>query len=140
MTRATGHCLCEHVHYDFAIQDAISAHHCHCRDCRRVTGSGKATVVMLPKDALTLTGELKAYHSRGSDGHHVTREFCPHCGSPILSHVQEIPGMVFIKPGGLVDGSWLTIQSSFWSSTAEPWDPVREDIPCSLKNPLPGEL
>ena len=44
-------------------------------------------------------------------------------------------GKQFIKAGSLDDSSWLKIESSFWSETANQWDPVDENIPIFEKNP-----
>ncbi len=100
-----------------------------------MTGSGKATIVLIPTDALQQSGEVRYYTVTGSAGSHVTRGFCPNCGSQLISYVEEMPDMRFIKAGSLDDGSWVTIDSSFWSCTAEPWSPVDPDIPAFDKNP-----
>ena len=54
-----GHCQCQEISYSFARENVISAHHCHCKDCQRSTGSGKATIIYVPKKHLTIQGELK---------------------------------------------------------------------------------
>ena len=100
-----------------------------------MTGSGKATIVMLPTDALMAEGELKTYSVKGSDGSTVTRAFCPHCGSQLISYVEELPQLRFVKAGSLADGSWIKIDSSFWSATAEPWSPIDTSCPAFEKNP-----
>ncbi|MEL0162990.1 MAG: hypothetical protein VW842_08950, partial [Halieaceae bacterium] len=41
-----GHCLCGNVQYEFDETQVGFGLHCHCKDCQRVTGSGKATVIM----------------------------------------------------------------------------------------------
>lgn len=132
---ASGSCLCGQYHYEFERDQVMSAHHCHCRDCRKVTGSGKATIVMIPSESLNATGELQTYTVTGTDGAHVTRGFCPTCGSGLVSHLEEMPGTRFIKAGTLEDSSWLTVDSSFWSSTAEPWSPVEGACHAFDKNP-----
>ena len=76
-----GHCLCGSVQYEFDETQVGMALHCHCKDCQRVTGSGKATVIMFPQDAVNIDGEYKTFASRGFDGSHVNRGFCPTCGS-----------------------------------------------------------
>ena len=45
----TGRCQCGKVYYSFPRKKVISAHHCHCKDCQRITGSGKATIVFVSK-------------------------------------------------------------------------------------------
>jgi hypothetical protein len=132
---AEGGCLCTAVRYRFEREAMLSAHHCHCRDCQKCTGSGKATILMLPRPALELTGTLKTFTVIGSAGSHVNRAFCPECGSPILSHVDELPGMVFVKAGSLDDSAWVEIQSSFWGSTAVGWSPTDTTKPLAPGNP-----
>jgi len=77
----TGGCCCGEIRYKFNRDAAISAHHCHCTDCQRSTGSGKASLVMVPITDIEITGELKSYTIVGSAGSHVNRGFCPKCGS-----------------------------------------------------------
>ena len=38
----SGGCLCGTVKYEFNKSNLISSHHCHCVDCQKSTGSGKA--------------------------------------------------------------------------------------------------
>jgi hypothetical protein len=59
--KKTGSCLCGEVSYSFNESSVISAHHCHCKDCQKSTGSGKATIVMIPENALQMKGEIKIY-------------------------------------------------------------------------------
>ena len=50
--KVTGSCLCGNFSYHFDRDHVISAHHCHCKDCQKMTGSGKATIVMVPTESL----------------------------------------------------------------------------------------
>ncbi len=132
---ASGGCICGNFTYRFDRDQVVSAHHCHCRDCQKTTGSGKATIVLIPTDILQSEGELKTYTVVGTDGSHVTRGFCPNCGSQLISYVEEMPALRFVKAGSLDDSSWVKVDSSFWSSTAEPWSPVDQGCPSVEKNP-----
>ena len=130
-----GACLCGNFTYRFDRGQVVSAHHCHCKDCQKATGSGKATIIMVPTPVLETSGELKYFTVTGTDGGHVTRGFCPECGSQVLSFLEEMPAMRFVKAGTLDDSSWVSIDSSFWSCTAEPWSPVDPGCPALEKNP-----
>ncbi|HEX5637745.1 MAG TPA: GFA family protein [Gammaproteobacteria bacterium] len=132
----TGGCLCGRYLYEFDRDHALSAHHCHCKDCRKMTGSGKATIILVPTAALQARGELKTYTVTGADGSHVTRGFCPNCGSGVISFIEEMPDIRFVKAGTLEDSSWVKIVSSFWSSTAEPWSPVDTNCEVFERNPV----
>lgn len=133
--KKTGSCLCGEVSYSFNESSVISAHHCHCKDCQKSTGSGKATIIMIPENALQMNGEIKIYTVTGTDGSHVSRGFCESCGSPLISYIEEMEGIRLIKAGSLDDSSWLKIDSNFWSSTAREWSPVDEAIHSFTKNP-----
>ena len=130
-----GGCLCGKVVYEFDSSKVISAHHCHCKDCQKSTGSGKATIVMIPEEDLTLSGNLKFYTVTGTAGSHISRGFCEECGSPVISFVTEQPQLRFIKAGSLDNSDWLKIESSFWSVSACKWDPINDSLPSYPKNP-----
>jgi hypothetical protein len=132
---ASGSCLCGNYQYAFNRDQVISTNHCHCSDCQKMTGSGKATIIMVPTEALQSTGELKTYTVTGTDGAHVTRGFCPECGSQTLSYVEEMPAIRFVKAGTLDDSSWVKVDASFWSKSAQPWSPVDDSCPAFEANP-----
>ncbi|HIG01254.1 MAG TPA: aldehyde-activating protein [Myxococcales bacterium] len=131
----TGGCLCGQVRYEFQRGSVLAAHHCHCTDCQKSTGCGRATIVLVPSSGVHSSGELKTFTVRGSGGSHVTRGFCPECGSPILSFVEEMADLKFIKAGSLDDPSWVEVVSSFWENSALPWSPVDADVPALPGNP-----
>ena len=133
-----GGCLCGKIEYEFDSSKVISAHHCHCTDCQKSTGSGKATIIILPDENINLQGDLKYFTVTGSAGSHISRGFCPTCGSPVLSFMEENPGIKFLKAGTLDNSDWLDNFSSFWSSTAQHWSPVDDSIDSVTHNPELG--
>ena len=133
--KATGGCICGAFTYSFDRDKVISCHHCHCSDCQKTTGCGKATIVLVPSSAVETQGELQTYTVQGSSGQHVSRGFCGKCGSPVMSHVVENPALCIIKAGSLSDSHWVRIQSSIWASSAVPWSPVDTSLPAASGNP-----
>ena len=131
----SGGCLCGAVKFEFEKPNLISAHHCHCIDCQKSTGSGKATVLVLPSNAIKMEGELKFHTTTTISGRNMNRGFCRECGSPVLSFIEEMPEVKFVKAGSLDDSSWLKIDSNFFSSSAHAWSPIDEDIPSFTHNP-----
>ncbi|MEC8498259.1 MAG: GFA family protein, partial [Pseudomonadota bacterium] len=109
--------------------------HCHCKDCQKITGSGKATIVFVPTKKLEINNDYKVFSVIGHDGTNVHRGFCPECGSPVISYVTEQPHLRFIKAGSLDNSSWLEVESSFWSVSACKWDPINSSVPSFEKNP-----
>ena len=134
---ATGRCLCGAVTLRFPIANALGAGHCHCTDCQRATGSGKATIVFLPEDAVERNGEVAGFSVRGTDGSLVTRSFCPTCGSQLLSQVAEQPGLLFVKAGCLDDSAWIKPVASYWTASARNWSPAETGLPGHEGNPEP---
>ena len=131
----SGGCLCKKITYKFDKSHVISAHHCHCKDCQKSTGSGKATILLIPNESLQINGELKYYTVTGSAGSNISRGFCAECGSPLISFVKENPDIKFIKAGSIDDSAWINADSNFWSSTARSWSPVDETIHTFTHNP-----
>ena len=131
----SGGCLCGAVKFEFDKHNLISAHHCHCIDCQKSTGSGKSTILMLPAQSILMDGELKFYTSPTSSGRNMSRGFCQECGSPVLSFIKEMQEVNFLKAGSLDDSSWLKIDSNFYSSSAHSWSPIDDDILSFTHNP-----
>ena len=131
----SGGCLCGAIKYEFDKSNLISAHHCHCIDCQKSTGSGKSTILMLPAQAILMDGELKFYTSPTSSARNMSRGFCQECGSPVLSFIKEMQEVNFLKAGSLDDSSWLKIDSNFYSSSAHSWSPIDDDILSFTHNP-----
>ena len=60
-----GGCLCGKIRYEFKQEDVISAGNCHCKDCQKATGSGKATIVYVPSESLKINDDYKKPSSTG---------------------------------------------------------------------------
>ena len=130
-----GRCQCGDISYSFQRDKIISSHHCHCKDCQRATGSGKATIIFIAKKHVNLIGEPKYYESKGTSGSHVRRGFCLNCGSGVLSYTKELPHILFIKAGTLDDSSWVKVDSNFFTKSANDWNKPDESIKSFEKNP-----
>ena len=130
-----GKCQCGEISYAFNTNKVISAHHCHCKDCQRTTGSGKATILFIAKKYVEMNGELKFFESQGTSGNHVSRGFCPNCGSGVLSYQKELSHIVFIKAGTLDDSSWVKVDSNFFTDSANRWSEPDKSIKSFKGNP-----
>ncbi len=131
-----GACLCGASRFEFDGSAVVSAHHCHCRDCQRSTGSSMTTIVLVPDSSFReLEGDVGDFTVTGESGGQVTRCFCRQCGSPLYSHVSIMPGVKFVKAAALEDASWVQPISSFWTSSAQPWGHVDTAIDGFERNP-----
>jgi len=121
----TGSCLCGQVQYTANTDPAIIAV-CHCKNCQRQTGTAFSVIVGIPKSALSIQGKLKRFSDTGDSGQTVDRNFCPECGSPIISNVAVMPELTFIKAGTLDDTSWLDPRMHIYCDSAQRWSAIPE--------------
>jgi hypothetical protein len=115
-----GGCLCRAVRFSLSADPFVTAV-CHCTHCQKQSGSVMSAVLAIPEGAYAQTGETRAYADRGDSGGRVMREFCPACGSPILSRVEASPGVVYVKIGALDDPSSVTPAVEVYVDHAAPW-------------------
>lgn len=132
----TGGCLCGAVRFEIDRDGVISAHHCHCRDCQRTTGSASTTFLIVPEASFSsLQGEPNYFTVTGTAGSEVKRGFCGNCGCPLYSEVSVMPGVKFVKAGALDAPSWVRPVSSFWTGSAQPWGHVDDSLDSFEANP-----
>ncbi|MEZ5824693.1 MAG: GFA family protein [Geminicoccaceae bacterium] len=115
-----GHCLCGKISYRADTEPAMIAV-CHCRHCQRQSGTAFSIVVAVPANTVVIEGETTTYDDRGASGKAVQRIFCGSCGSPIVSRVEAMPEIEFIKAGTLDDPSWLEPTLEIWCDHEQPW-------------------
>lgn len=63
----TGGCMCGAVRYECSAEPVFMGN-CHCRNCQRVTGTAFAAVILVPRNAVTITGDVKYYETTGIAG------------------------------------------------------------------------
>lgn len=132
----TGGCLCGAVRYECSAQP-VSMGICHCRDCQQATGSAFAAAMLVPQNAVTITGNVTYYNVTGDSGSIVSRGFCPICGSRLFSK-PPIPELMGIMAGSLDDPSWFKPQAEIYVASAQPWDYLNPDLPKFAKLPPPN--
>ena len=115
-----GGCLCGKVRYAADAEPAFVGV-CHCKNCQKGIGSAFATVVALPKAALSVEGNLKTFNDRGDSGKTLYRRFCPECGASVMDEAEAMPGVVMILSGTLDDTSWVKPTMEIFLDSAQPW-------------------
>jgi hypothetical protein len=126
MGKLDGHCLCGQVTYTVTNEDPIMTAICHCTECQRQTGTAFSIVVAVDREDFAVEGaSLSSFQTVGSDhGLPVHRHFCSNCGSPIVSLMDLMPDLAFIKAGTLDDASWLEVEAEAWCDSAQPWSGI----------------
>lgn len=130
----SGGCRCGKVRYECGAAPMFVGH-CHCRDCQYASSGAYSTILGVPTDSLTLSGELAGHTVDTDSGNQVTRRFCPSCGSPILSELSANAAMRVLKAATLDDPSWLKPAFHIWTASSQPWAETSPQQPRFDKSP-----
>jgi hypothetical protein len=120
MANREGGCLCGQVRYTLKSEPVIIAV-CHCTHCQKQSGGVFSTNLGVPEAAYEQLGQTKVFADKGDSGQPVLRHFCADCGSPILSKVAAMPGLVLVKAGTLDDMAGLTPTIEVYTDHAAAW-------------------
>ena len=131
----TGSCLCGSVKYRIE-GEGLVFYHCHCKRCRKATGTGHASNLRVGPDTSLqwLQGEdlLKRY--KVPEAERFYNLFCSNCGSPMPRRTPEI-GAVIIPAGSLdVEPEIRPTGRIFWDSRAD-WSCSGDDLPRHAEYP-----
>ena len=99
-----GGCYCCAVRYK-AEGDPVFKGQCHCRECQYISGGHPNATMGMPEGSFTYTKGAPKEFRRSDLEAPVTREFCPECGTHLLSRAPALPGAVLLKVGTLDDPS-----------------------------------
>jgi hypothetical protein len=130
----SGGCLCGAVRYRAAAAP-LAAVKCYCAECRRTSGTGHATHVVMPTSAVAVTGAVNTYSNPADSGSKITRAFCPTCGTIVYSLNSSMPGTTHLRGSTLDDVSEISPQFSVYACRAPAWDPVSPQLPAFDKMP-----
>lgn len=110
---------------------------CACHDCQRATGTGHATVAMVPSSALTVIGSLATFTRPAESGAILSRHFCPGCGTPLYSQSSRAPDIRLV-PVGLFAGQndWFAPRHLIFALRHQDWDTIGADIPQHQRYPV----
>ena len=121
----TGRCQCGAVSYSCSSEPFVSAH-CHCLDCRAQSGTGHGSQMLVPKEAVTITGDTTAYARPADSGKTVERHFCPTCGTWVFSTSAE-GAMVGLTASSLDDIELFRPQAVVYTRSRPSWDHTADE-------------
>jgi hypothetical protein len=125
----TGRCYCGAVHYKVEGEPTFTAQ-CHCRECQYLTGGAPNMFMVMPASTFTYTqGEAKGF-TRTDIENAVTREFCPECGTHLLTRAKALPDGVVLKVGTMDDpGQYPGPQMAIYCMDKQSFHEVPEGVP-----------
>ena len=100
----TGRCYCGAVEYQVSGEPQFAAQ-CHCRECQYITGGAPNMFMAMPLDTFTYTKGAPKGFTRTDIDNAVTREFCPECGTHLVTKAPAMPNAVILKVGSMDDPS-----------------------------------
>ncbi len=123
----SGSCLCGNITYEI-IGEFEKFFFCHCRYCRKDTGSAHASNLFSSTAKLKwLKGESEVRTYNYNNSGHI-KSFCPNCSSA-LPNVQ-MDGKLLVVPAGSLDSDVSIIPDGhIFQNEKANWDRDLEDIP-----------
>ena len=104
--KISGRCYCGALRYE-ASGEPVFKGQCHCRECQYISGGHPNLVMAMPEAGFRYTqGAPKGFRRKDLDpARAVTREFCPECGTHLVSRAPALAGTVMLKVGTFDDPS-----------------------------------
>ncbi len=124
----TGSCLCGAVRYTAHEKPKLGGH-CHCVDCRKSSGTGHCSHLVMAADAVVIEGEPVRFDKPADSGNVVSRYFCGTCGGPVYSTNSGMPGMTFLRASSLDDPEIFSSNMIVYTKRAPSWDVMDEAVP-----------
>ena len=129
-----GGCYCGALRYE-AGGNAMFQGQCHCRECQYASGGNPNVIMAMPEASFAYTKGAPKEFLRNDLENPVTREFCPECGTQILSRAPSVPGAVILKVGTLDDPSVFTPQMAIFTVDKQSFHHVPEGMPSFERTP-----
>ena len=87
-----GGCYCGAVRYEAQGEPMMKAQ-CHCRECQYITGGSPNVFMAMPVAGFRYTKGAPKGFTRADLARPVTREFCPECGTHMVTGQYGKPDM-----------------------------------------------
>ena len=121
----TGGCLCGAVAYA-AGGPLQSVLHCHCENCRRISGNFVAASRSETAElSITDPGGRLRWHDLG----YARYGFCGECGSTLFYQASDRRHLTSLMAGTLDDTSALSVGGVWYADEAQPHTAVAPDTP-----------
>jgi len=133
----SGSCLCGSVAYEISGNSKFFFH-CHCSRCRKATGTGHASnIIMQPEKVTWISGEnlLKSY--KVPEAKRFTTAFCGNCGSPMPRFAPD-RSFAVIPAGSLDSDPGICPEARIMSGSRAEWSCDASELPAHEAYPPPA--
>jgi hypothetical protein len=122
-----GGCYCGKVRY-VAEGEPILKAQCHCRECQYIAGGAPNLFIAMPPDSFRYTKGAPKQFTRSDLERPVTREFCPDCGTHMVTRPQR--RLIVVKVGTLDDPKLFgTPQMAIYTVDRQPFHHIPDGLP-----------
>ena len=123
-----GSCICGAVRYEIS-GEALNFFHCHCGRCRKSSGTGHASNIIVRPDSATWTsGEELIGSFKVPDAERFRTVFCTVCGSP-LPRVAPSMKLAVIPAGSLDSEPPIAPTAHIMRDSRADWSCDAADVP-----------
>ena len=129
-----GGCYCGNLRYA-AEGDAMMKAQCHCRECQYITGGGPNMFIAMPVSGFSYTKGTPKKFARSDLPNPVTREFCPDCGTHVVTRPPGFPAVI-VKVGTLDDPEEFLPKMAIYTIDKQSFHHIPEGMPAFER--LPG--
>ena len=125
MDAIEGGCLCGAIRYRTS-GSAYGITHCHCRTCRRTSGTPFVTWAGFDRDKFAFTQGQPASHASSPN---VLRAFCATCGTALTYQRADVPGSIDVTLGSMDDPEALKPEDHTWTENRLSWIALNDRLP-----------
>lgn len=123
-----GSCLCGSVKYVIE-GGARFFNHCHCSRCRKATGTGHASnIILTPASIEWQSGEELLNSFKVPDAKHFTAVFCSRCGS-LMPRVAPDNSVGVLPAGTLDEEPQVELTGRIFQDSRTEWSCTGDELP-----------
>lgn len=124
----SGSCLCGSVAYEIT-GEAMRFYHCHCQRCRKATGTGHATnVIIRPSRVSWTAGEELLRQYKVPEAKRFSTNFCSNCGS-LMPRIAPDMSLGIIPAGTLDTDPGLSPEARIFAGSRAEWSCDTRELP-----------
>jgi hypothetical protein len=102
---------------------------CHCRDCKKRSGSAFAVQARWPAERVQIEGRSKSFVNIADSGNRMAFNFCPDCGSDVHYEISgKFDGLVAIPLGAFDDPHFASPAFSVWERRKHDWVEILGEV------------
>jgi len=130
----SGSCLCGSIAYEIH-GDSLLFAHCHCQRCRKASGTGHASNIILKPESVQWTaGEHLLRRYKVPDAKRFAAVFCSECGSS-MPRVAPDNSIAVVPAGSLDSDPGIRPDARIFQDSRAEWSCLGDNVPAFDKYP-----